>query len=150
MGHPGFRSGPPVRMRVRIIRRRWLRLVRMWRGTFGLLRGFSRSQLERRRFELRSSSVQNFERFDSGRPPGSAIPSPKSRLILGFAGSFGSSDHSLIIFFNCDQSEKSEPIRISHCSLGLSKRNRRLRNRTIAFPRFLIIRKTCCARFFPL
>jgi hypothetical protein len=31
------------RMRVRIIRRRWLRLVRVWRGTFGLLREFSRS-----------------------------------------------------------------------------------------------------------
>src|SRR6266436_5474770 len=31
------------RMRVRIIRRRWLRLVRVWRGTFGLPRGLSRS-----------------------------------------------------------------------------------------------------------
>ena len=30
-------------MRVTIIRRRWLRLVRVWRGTFGLLRGFSHS-----------------------------------------------------------------------------------------------------------
>src|SRR5260370_40725601 len=30
-------------MRVRSIRRRWLRLVRVWRGTFGLLRGFSRA-----------------------------------------------------------------------------------------------------------
>jgi hypothetical protein len=32
---------------VRTIRRRWLRLVRVWRGTFGLLRVFSHSALNR-------------------------------------------------------------------------------------------------------
>ena len=51
VGFPSFElwvQDAPVRGRSQ-----GLRLVRVWRGTFGLLRGLAaRSQLERRRFEL--------------------------------------------------------------------------------------------------